>query len=117
MCRSTAVIAEDRVLTVLAGLGVTNVAAVQIAGELEPPVPAPRRLQQVAAERAHRPQLGRRRERARLAQDLRDLRIGLELRQCRARSDPRSVDPARDDVAELDQLVGAKDPVAEQRYA
>src|SRR5690242_21552413 len=110
----TTLVAEDRVLAVLARLGVADVAAVEVAGKLEPPVPAAGRLQQVPAQRAHRPQLRRSRKRAGLAQDLRDLGIGLELRQRRARSDSLPVDPARDDLPQLDQFVGAEDAVAEQ---
>ena len=116
MRRRAALVAEDRVLAVLPGLGMAHVAAVEIAGKLEPPVPASGRLQQVSAQRAHRAQLRRRSERARFAQDLRDLRIDFELGQGRTRSDPRSLDLARDDVPELDQLFGAHDPVAEQRH-
>ena len=71
---------------------VAAVAAVQPARELEPPVPAARRLEEVPADRAHRAQLRRRREPARLAQRVRHLRVGLELGERRARADPRAVD-------------------------
>ena len=48
--------------------------------------------QEVAADRAHRAQLRRRGEPARLAQRVRDLRVGLELGERRARADRRPVD-------------------------
>src|SRR5215212_1221886 len=115
MSRRAAVVSEDRVLAVLAGLGMADVSAVEIARKLEPPVPAPGRLQQIAAERAHGPQLGRRGERARFAQALRDLRVDLELGEGRPCSDASSGDSTRDDVPQLDQLVGSNDPVAKQR--
>src|SRR5207253_8357632 len=47
------VVREDRMLAVLALLCMAAVAAVQAAGVLEPPVPAARRLEQVAADGAH----------------------------------------------------------------
>src|SRR6476659_10664579 len=103
MSRSTPRIAEDCMLAVLAGLGLAGVAAVQIAGALEPPVPTPCRLEQIAADRAHRPELGRCSQRARFAERLRDLGLDLELSECRPRSDPRPVDSARDDVTDLEQ--------------
>src|SRR5207248_10969701 len=74
-----AVVREDPVLAMLAVARVTAVAAVQAARVLQPPVPAPGRLQEVAAERAHRTQLRRRGEPARLAQRVGNLRARLEL--------------------------------------
>ena len=64
------------------------VAAVQVARKLQAPVPAARRLEEVAADRAHRAQLRRGRERAGLAQRRRDLRVGLELGERRPGTDP-----------------------------
>src|SRR5439155_18712376 len=90
--------------------------AVQIAGELEPPVPAAGRLQQIAAERAHRPKLRRRGERTGFSERLGNLGIDLELGQGRSGADPRSVDPARYDLAKLDERLGTDDPVTEERH-
>ena len=96
----------------LPGLCMADVPAVEIAGKLEAPVPAPGRLQQVAAKCPHRPQLGRRSKRARFAQGLRDLRVDLELREGRPCSDSSSGNSAGNRIAKLDQLFGANDPVA-----
>ena len=85
-------------------------------GKLEPPVPAARRLEEVAADRAHRAQLRRGREAAGLAQRVRDSRVGLELRQRRAGADracpstPRGHDPAQST-----SVSAATMPVAQQR--
>src|SRR5204863_10166481 len=87
MRRRAALVAEDRVLAVLAPACVTQVPAVQVALEPEPPVPATRGLEKVPAERAHRAELRRRRERARLAQHLGDLGIHLELGERRCGAD------------------------------
>ena len=51
------VVGEDRVLAVDAFLREAAIAAVEPAGKAEAPVPAPRRLEQVAGDRPHRPQL------------------------------------------------------------
>ena len=59
MRRGAEVVGEDRVLPVLAVAGVAAVAAVQPARVPEPPVPAAGRLEQVAADRAHVPELRR----------------------------------------------------------
>src|SRR5207244_12301708 len=75
MRRRAEVVREDRVRAMLALLCVTAVAAVQPARVLEPPVPAARRLEQVAADRAHVAELRRRREPAGLAQRVGDLRL------------------------------------------
>src|SRR6266550_7508456 len=99
MSRCALFVAEDRMLAVCAFLREAPVAAVEPAVEAKPPIPAARRLQEVAADRPHRAQLRRRRLRARLPQHLRDLRIGLELCQCRSRADTGPADPARHDVA------------------
>src|SRR4051794_36370616 len=119
MRRRAHLVAEDRVLSVLAGLGVAAVAAVEEAREVEPPVPAPRRLEEIAADRAHRAQLRRRGEPTRLTQRLRDLWVDFELRERRACTNTharrssrdvtrtRSVDPARQDLSQLDERVGA----------
>src|SRR5207245_1827335 len=53
MRRRAEVVCEDRVLAVFALLGVAAIAAVQPAWVLKAPVPAARRLEQVAADRAH----------------------------------------------------------------
>src|SRR5919206_4770475 len=93
---------EDRVLAMLTLARVTDIAAVQVARKAEPPVPAAGRLQQIAAERAHRAKLRRRRQHARLPQGLRDLRIDLELCERRAGSYACSIHAARDDRPHLD---------------
>jgi hypothetical protein len=87
MRRGAEVVGEDRVLAVLAFARMAAVAAVQPARELEPPVPAPCRLEEVAAERSHIPQLRARGEPARFAQCSGDLRRRLELRERRPRAD------------------------------
>src|SRR5581483_1641552 len=99
MRRRAVVIREDRVLAVLAVAREARVAAMQAARVLEPPVPAARRLQEVAADRAHVPQLRRRGEAAGLAQRLRDLRVDLELGERRAGADDIAAHAARDDAA------------------
>src|SRR6185436_13481475 len=97
MRRSAALIAEDRVFAVGTVAGEAALAAVKPAVEAEAPVPAARRLEQVAADRAHRAELRRGGLRAGLAQHLRDLRIDLELGEGRPRADRRPLDPARHD--------------------
>src|ERR687895_66422 len=72
-------VAENGGAPVLSVAGVADIAAVQPAGELQAPVPAACRLEQVPAEGAHRPELWRRREPAGLAERIRDLRVDLEL--------------------------------------
>ena len=80
-------VAEERVLAVLALPRVAAVAAVQVARELQPPVPAARGLEQVAADRPCRAELRRRGEPAGLAQRVRDLRARPRARRawCRRR--------------------------------
>src|SRR5207248_10748074 len=95
---------------------VAAVAAVQTAGVLEPPVPAARRLQEVPADRAHVPQLWRRREPARLAERLGSRERRLELSERRPGADRVAVDTAGHDTADVDEPVGLEDPVTEQRY-
>src|SRR5512133_3644796 len=96
---------------------VAAVAAVEEARELQPPVPAARRLEQVAPDRPHRAQLRRGRQRAGLPERLWDLAVGLELCERRSRTDPATafVHPARYDSAQLDQCLGLDDPVAQER--
>ena len=113
--RRRPVVAEDRVLAVLAVHREAAVAAVEVARKAHAPVPAAGRLAKVAADRPHRAQLGRRRRRARLAQRLRDLRIDLELGQRRPGADLRPVDPAGDEPADVDQRVDVDQPVLDDR--
>ena len=110
------VVGEDRVLAMLALACVTRIAAVQAAGELEPPVPAAGGLQEVAADRADRAQLRRRGEAARLAEGFWNLRIGLQLAERRPGADRRPVNPPRDEVAEIDERIAANEPVAKQGH-
>src|SRR5438128_10980053 len=105
MRRRAEVVREDRMLAMLALLRVTAVAppvaaTVQSARILEPPVPAARRLEQVAADRAHVAKLRRRREPAGLAQRPGNMRIALELGKRRARTDAVAVEATRDDLAD-----------------
>src|SRR6266566_9534663 len=109
------VVAEDRVLALRAVSREARLAAVQPAIEAEPPVPAARRLQEVAADRPHRAELWRSCLRARLPQRLRDFAIQFELCQCRPRADAGARDPARDDVANLNQRVGLDQAVPYER--
>ena len=115
MRRGAALVAEDRMLAVGARLREAALAAVEPARELQPPVPAARRLQEVAADRPHRPHLRRGGEAAGLAEGVRHLRVDLELRQGRAGADRRALDPARNDRPQLDQRLGLDEAVAEQR--
>jgi hypothetical protein len=115
MRRRAAVIAEDRVFAVRAGLRQAPLAAVQPARKLQSPVPAARRLQQVAADRPHGSHLWRGREAAGLAERLRDLRVDLELAERRPGADAGAVDPARHDLAELDERLHLDEVVAQQR--
>src|SRR6266516_7429203 len=108
-------VAEDRMLAVRAVLCEAFLAAVQPAVEAKTPVPAARRLQEVATDRPHRAQLRRSRLRARLPQRLRNLRIELELCQCRSRADAGPGDPARHDVAYVHERVGLDQAVAHER--
>src|SRR5207245_11365103 len=129
--RPAAVVAEDRGLAVLPLACMTAVAATQPAGEVEPPVPAARGLEQVAADRAGVPELRRGGRGAGLAQDGRDLRVGLELGERGAGTDrgPRRTagdsprwglspasDAPRDDVAQVDGRVRLDEPLPEQQH-
>src|SRR4051794_37227607 len=105
MRRGAEAVREDRVLAVLAVTGMAAVAAVQPAREVESPVPATGRLEEVAAERAHVPELRRRREPAGLAQRLGNRRLDLELRQRGPCTDRRALDPARHDPAHVGEPV------------
>jgi hypothetical protein len=64
MRRRAEVVREDRMLAMFALARMATVAAVQPARILQPPVPAARRLEKVAAERSHVSQLRRRSEAA-----------------------------------------------------
>src|SRR6266536_2005019 len=116
MRRGAALVAEDRVLAMGALARVAALAAVQEARELEPPVPTPRRLEEIAADRPHRAKLRRRRNGAGLAQRLRHFRIPLELGEGRAGSDPGAVDAARNEGTDVDQRLGLDDPLAQERH-
>ena len=109
------VVREDRMLAVLASPRVAAIAAVQAAGIFQPPVPAARRLEQVAADRAHVAELRGRRKPARLAQRFGDLGARLELGERRSRADPTALHAARNVPADVDEHVGLEDPVAKQR--
>src|SRR3954468_22718556 len=104
MRRRAEVVREDRMLAMLSLARMAPVAAVQPARILEPPVPAARRLQQIAADRSHIAQLWRRREAAGFAQRVRDLRIDLKLGQGRAGADDAVIHTARDDPPHVDEL-------------
>ena len=65
MRRGAEVVGEDRALALLAVARLAGVASVQAARVGEPPVEAARRLEEVAADRAHVPELRRRGEPAR----------------------------------------------------
>src|SRR5437588_3424327 len=93
-------------------LRVAAIASVEIAGKLQAPVPAARGLQKVAADRSHRAKLRRCREAAGFTQRSRDLRIDLQFGKRGPRTDPIALDAARDDVADLDERVGAHDSLA-----
>ena len=118
----TEVVREDRVLAVLAGACVANVAAVQPARELQAPVPAARRLEQVPGERAHVPELRRRREPARLAEHVGDLCSGLELGERRPGADHEGTVPglsphaSRNGFADQHEPLGSDDSVAHERH-
>src|SRR5690242_1993051 len=105
MRRGAELVREDRVLAVLAVARVTAIPAVQPARVAEPPVPAPRRLEQIPPERAHVPELRGRREPARLAQRIRDPGLDLELGQGRPGTDYPVLHAARDDPAHVDEPV------------
>ena len=115
MRRGAELVAEERVLAVLARLRVAAVAAVEEAGKVEAPVPAPRRLQQVAADRAHVAELGRGGEPARLAERRRDLRVDLELGERRAGADRATRDPARQHARDVDEPVGRDEAFLQER--
>ena len=104
------VVREDRMLAMLALLREALVATVQAARPVQAPVPAARLLEQVARERAHVAQLRARRKATRLPQRSRHLRIALELRERRARTDAVLVDPARHDAANVDERVRLDQP-------
>ena len=112
----TEVVREDCVLAVLALACMAAVAPVETARILEPPVPAARRLEQVAADRAHVAELRGRSEPARLAQRTGDVRIVLELGKRRARADAVAVHAARHDSADVDEAFGLQDPVPQERH-
>ena len=88
----------------------------QAARVIETPVPAARRLQEVAAERARVPELRRRREPARLPQRLGDRGLDLELRERRPRADHAVVDAARYDVADVDEPFRLQQALPQQRH-
>ena len=115
--RRAEVVREDRVLAVLAVAREALVPAVQAARPVEAPVPAARRLQQVAAERAHVAELRARGEPARLAQHVGDLRVALELARAARRRRSRPVaDPAGHDRSDLDQGLRLDEAGAEERH-
>jgi len=89
---------------------------VEVARVLQPPVPAAGRLEKVPADAPHVAQLGRRGEPASLPQRLWDLRIDLELGERGGRADPRAVDATRDQLANVDELVGLDEPGAHERH-
>ena len=107
---------KDGVLAVHSRAGEAAVAAMEPTGVLEPPVPAARRLEEVAADRAHRAELRRRREPAGLAQRVRDLRVRFELAERRPCPDSRAVDPPRDDGSDIDERRRVDDAIAEERH-
>src|SRR5512141_2116235 len=116
MRRRAEVVREDRVLAVLAVARVAAVTAVEAAVVAEPPVPAPRRLEEVAAERAHVAELRRRRKPARLAQRVRNPRLDLELAERRPRADHPARDAARHDATHVDERLRAQQPVLQERH-
>ena len=116
MRRGAEVVPEDRVLPVLTSPRVADVASVQAAGELEPPVPATRGLEQVSADGAHVPKLRARREPAGLPERVGHLRTDLELTEGRPGPDPRPVDPARNDAAHVHERLRLEQPVAKKRH-
>src|SRR6266566_3636255 len=116
MCRCTALVAEDRMLAVNALARVATVASMQVARKLEAPVPAPRRLEQIPADRSHRSELRRRRQRASFPERLRDLQVGLELPQRRPGTDLRALDPPRNNVTQADERLGLHDAVPQKRH-
>src|SRR5207245_1967661 len=114
--RGTAVVGEDRMLAVLPLAGVTAVAAAEVAGIVEPPVPAAGRLEQVAADRAHVAELRRGGGGAGLAQRGRDTRLDLELGERRTRPDRRRTDPTREQRPYVQQRIRLDESVAEQLH-
>src|SRR5438128_832355 len=119
MGRGAALVAEDRMLTVRPVPGLAAVAPVQVARKLQAPVPAPRRLEQVARDASHRPQLRGGRLRTGFPQGLRHPVVRLELAQRRAGADGdgggRSCDSARNGSLEPDELVRGDETVAKKR--
>src|SRR2546430_14266814 len=110
------VVAKDRVLAVSAVLGKATLSPVQPALEAEPPVPAAGGLEEVPTDRAHRAQLWRRRLGAGFAESLRDLYIDLELGERRSRTDAVRVDAAGHDPGDVDERLGVRKAVTEQRH-
>src|SRR5439155_10596999 len=110
------VVAKDRVLAVSAVLGKATLSPVQPALEAEPPVPAAGGLEEVPTDRAHRAQLWRRRLGAGFAESLRDLYIDLELGERRSRTDAVRVDAAGHDPGDMDERLGVRKAVTEQRH-
>src|SRR5438093_11983878 len=108
-------VAEDRVLALRPVLCEAFLAAVQPAVEAKPPVPAARRLKEIATDRPHRAQLRGGRLRARLPQRLRDLWIELELCQWRSPADAVPGDPPRHNAAYIHERLGLDQPVAHER--
>jgi hypothetical protein len=87
---------------------------VEAAGELEPPVPAAGRLEQVPADGAHVPELRARGQPARLAQRLGHLGVDLELAERRPGADSRPSDTARDDPPHVDERLRLEQPVPQK---
>src|SRR5262249_52489621 len=92
------------------------VPAVQPTGPAKAPVPAAGRLKEIAAERAHRPELWAGREPACLSQRGSDRRVALEVGERHARADPVAVDSPRDDAADVDERLGLQQARAQQRH-
>jgi hypothetical protein len=109
-------VAEDRVLAVLAVPRVAAVAAVQVAREVEPPVPAARGLKEVAADRAHVAKLRRGGEAAGFPQCRGNVLRVLELGERGAGADAFSVDAARKEGPDVDERIGLHEPVADERH-
>src|SRR5206468_7935992 len=114
MGRGAEAVLEDRVLAVLALACEALLAAVQAARPAEAPVPAAGRLEQVACERSHGAKLRARGQPAGLAQDVRDLRVALELGERRPRPDPPLGDASGHDPLDLDQGLPLDEAAAEQ---
>ena len=108
---------EERVLAMLPVLRVAAVAAVQVAGEIEPPVPAAGGLEQVAADRAHVAELGRGGQPARLAESRGDLRIEPRAPRasCRRRSSRPEI-PRGSAPRDVDEPSAVTIPSRQQRH-